>query len=758
MNQLEAYFADDFKKDWIELTEVQSLCSGALKTILDNYDEQEKGWPYSLGDSEEDKGTESISTQSMILSTILHASGLIKDSDFHYNKRNIITSIYTDKKSKYHEDNFDKRICAIIKSFYKRINIKNRTHFESKTYGKDDPFSLNWIQLILNNTKKSSSLRNVYSIIEKRSIDLQSKIPTPDKIIDQEFAIQNDSVFIAMKSLHVVKATNKNIKVDTFKKYFETKLHLNLSYFNIPDARFDPAEVAFALEGALLCTENCVSDETIERAFSILEESQKTTKQWRPVNPVYATKGGLTFLPLSIEVANSILRSCMLLNSAKKGESYFSKHAQMFKSYFKWLKAQALQIQKDNTTYVGWGSEHVGAPDTIHLWQTSEIANFLINYAVLLEQRIADKSLAASGLKSTRCNDPKLASTASDKDRLRFWDSNIIAKFEPLQSFDSKYQIYAKLRNTFIAPRLSSQKDSQGIKPEHSLLLYGPPGTGKTSLAKNIATTLGWNLITVTPSDFLAGGSSEVESRAKSIFKCLEFQKKSVILFDEIDQFLLDRASKAYRTQTGIFQFMTPGMLPKFNDLRAKANNIFIIATNYEERIDPAIKRKGRIDIRYPLLPPDEKTRQQIIMDFINTSNVKKAIGELKTTHKQRIENFTKQLSVSTALCTYGDLKSAKYEIEQKAIQVATESIEANSAAMEIDCLPSISIAQYNSRIKEQQKPWHEMLFVAHLGNTELTEAMIKSLQNIDTASMSKAIPKEIQQKYPQLFPNNSPQ
>lgn len=749
MNQLEAYFADDFKKDWVELTEVQNLYSGALKTILDNYDMQRKGWPYSLGDSEEGKGTDSISTQSMILSTILHASGLIKDSEFHYNKKNIITSIYTDANVKYGKKAFNDTLLDIVKNFDDLITNENRQSFTSDTYGDNDPLSLNWIQLILKNTTRSQPLRNVDKIIAKRSLEIKNNITSPRNIITKEKAVTNDSVFLAIKSLHFIKNANETVRDATFKEYFETKLHLNLSYFNIPDARFDPAEVAFALEGALLCTENCVSDETIERAFSILEESQKTTKQWRPVNPVYATNGGLTFLPLSIEVANSILRSCMLLNNITKGESYFSKHAQMFKSYFKWLKAQALQIQKDNATYLGWGSEHVGAPDTIHLWQTSEIVNFLINYAVLLEQRIADKSLAASGLKSARCNDPKLAPTADDEDRLRFWDCDIIANFEPLQSFDSKYQIYVKLRNTFISPRLSTGDDFSKVDPEYSLLLYGPPGTGKTSLAKNIAKTLGWKLITVTPSDFLAGGSSEVESRAKSIFNCLEFQKNSVILFDEIDQFLLDRASKAYLTQTGIFQFMTPGMLPKLNDLRAKANNIFVIATNYEERIDPAIKRKGRIDIQYPLLPPDEHTRKRIIMNFIDMNDIAEKTRTQTTKFKQRIEEFAGKLAAVKALCTYNDLESSKDEIIEKATSLASGKIDIDLAINGVTCQPSISLSHYYSRLGDIQVPWHEILFVAHLGNEKLPyKARIKTLKKGFLKTINADFPEEIKKGY----------
>jgi SpoVK/Ycf46/Vps4 family AAA+-type ATPase len=54
-------------------------------------------------------------------------------------------------------------------------------------------------------------------------------------------------------------------------------------------------------------------------------------------------------------------------------------------------------------------------------------------------------------------------------------------------------------------------------------------------------------------------------------------------------------------------------MLTKINDLRKAARSIFIIATNYENRIDPAIKRPGRIDKKYLLLQPDLAKRREIL-------------------------------------------------------------------------------------------------------------------------------------------------
>lgn len=160
------------------------------------------------------------------------------------------------------------------------------------------------------------------------------------------------------------------------------------------------------------------------------------------------------------------------------------------------------------------------------------------------------------------------------------------------------------------------------------MLLYGPPGTGKTTVAENLADALGFSLITITVSDFLAGGGGEVEARAKMMFEVLQAQANVVILFDEIDELVLDRSSKRHGQQDTVFKFMTPGMLTKLNNLRRAKRSIFIMATNYAYRIDPAIRRTGRIDENYLLLPPDSDSRQRMIKQFLGSAVKDKAIPD----------------------------------------------------------------------------------------------------------------------------------
>ena len=357
----------------------------------------------------------------------------------------------------------------------------------------------------------------------------------------------------------------------------------------------------------------------------------------------------------------------------------------MFKRYFRWLKAQLREVSLPDkaTTCWGWASEHIGGDDEIHLFQTSEILCFLINYRHMLQDRIARRSLVSSGLKVDYSYMSKLPRR---KNISAYW-KNIEINFEPLLELpkDSEFRVYSQIGKKFIEPR----DPEIGGDPKFSILLYGPPGTGKSTVGENIADTLRWKFITVTPSDFLAGGSAEVETRAKLIFKCLEEQKDSVILFDEIDQFLLDRDSKEYKSQTGIFQFMTPGMLPKINDLRKKCRSIFIIATNYIDRIDAAIKRPGRIDLQVPLMPPANLQRIKIL-------------NKCKTKDHSKNSNETK-LCTYTELTTIGErsneckLYTSRFLKEDKRIIIKKPNIK--------DTTKTPAIEYILMEIIEHQKP-----------------------------------------------------
>jgi SpoVK/Ycf46/Vps4 family AAA+-type ATPase len=234
------------------------------------------------------------------------------------------------------------------------------------------------------------------------------------------------------------------------------------------------------------------------------------------------------------------------------------------------------------------------------------------------------------------------------------------------------------------------------------MLLYGPPGTGKTSIAEDLARSLRKPLITITPSDFLAEGPNEVEARAKVIFAALNAQAECVILFDEIDRLLLDRDALMYHKQSDAFQFMTPSMLVKLKDLRSAEQTIFVIATNFYERIDPAARRTGRVDHRYLVMPPCRGQRRSIFSELLKNAAIDG--GSLPEPAGPTFETVLDQ----TALYGFSELQA----LVRDAMAGRSPASGTEVAAILLDTAkqdePTIRIAAYRGRfhVFVEQRDW----------------------------------------------------
>ena len=536
------------------------------------------------------------------------------------------------------KEDIDKNIKLAKSRYFEEVFKDNVFKNSSASYGINDPLNLYWARILCDEDGGDKYIASVNSGIKERLYDKKKprqlscllQFKKNNKIDQQEHP------FIALYAYRcALYAKHHEGIAELYYNFFELRLHQHLSFKSIPDSRFDPAELVFCLEGMLLSKPSSISKEILHRVFEVLSEAQDTTPCWRPVNPIYAAPQGQIFLPLSIEVGMSLLNIFGEIDRDSNPQSYFAKYFPMLQRYFRWLKAQEKTIRlidlidEDEPREVsGWESEHVGNEGVIHIWQTSLILDYLASYARLLKKHIAKQFLISSGLSVQYNEYPQKGKCCI------FADSNPFYEFLDISDF--KYNVPQFVFKKFMQSRKSKSDNvncAQDVgccsknncpvgfscigagsntkeKSMFSLLLYGPPGTGKSFFTKEMARCLKQKHITVTPSDFLANGSAEIEARAKGIFACLMEQEDAVILFDEIDQFILDRDSKRYREQSDVFKLLTPGMLPKFQDLRENAKCIFVIATNYAERIDPAIVRLGRVDVMIPLMPPSWEMRK----------------------------------------------------------------------------------------------------------------------------------------------------
>jgi hypothetical protein len=173
----------------------------------------------------------------------------------------------------------------------------------------------------------------------------------------------------------------------------------------------------------------------------------------------------------------------------------------------------------------------------------------------------------------------------------------------------TNYSLKGIIEDSFINPFKEKTRRELLIEPPRgtpvSALLFGPPGTSKTQIARMIAHELDWPLVQIDPSHFLKDTFQHIYIQAEHIFDDIEDLTGVVVFFDEMDALVQNRdpVSDAPKLDTES-QFLTTFMLPKLARLHDLRHVIFLMATNFQERFDDAIKRAGRFDLLLCVGPP----------------------------------------------------------------------------------------------------------------------------------------------------------
>lgn len=744
-DSLDDYLLRAYRDDKLELERVRKILEEVWPVFTHSH--TTKGWSYEV--EEDAVGTPpsnfSFSTTAMILFAMGLGLGWIKRGPLA-----VIVPTPIDAKDVGEQK---LKFIAGVNQLIENAPAGNPWMFKSGSFGFDDPLTLSWVLDLLSNPGVFEKSVDVTKLADFK----ERAIATAFKTVTRAFSNPSESclewepnsgktaldhvfpllraiqTFASLRTLKAGKDFNDLVKLarEKVRPFLLTRLHLHLSLATVPNSNFDAGELVFALEGLLLIDSHprAIESSLLDRCFTVMAETQQRSPYWRPLKPFVTTQTGLALLPLSVEIANSLLRICKHLETDDDGDRYFTKYNSLFGRYSSWLFTRVARVRLlDGNEYVlGWHSEHVHAPRKIHPWETAQVAIFFLNYSELLQDHIARTSLTKANFSITK---PARKKNMADATPAKYWETTW-EKTEPLAGLPggSKYRIYSEMRRKFI----ETHQDDDGVKDASgyfSMLLYGPPGTGKTTIAQELAKAFKWPLVTITPSDFIAQGEAEVEARAKGIFRTLVEQKNLVILFDEIDRMILDRDCLLYREQSDTFQFMTPSMLVKLKDLREAKRTLFLIATNYEERIDPAAKRVGRIDEKFLVAPADKKQRALIFQTLLE-DNLDKVLGDNKTgrdtfMNELKAEQFKESVAASV-LASYGELKNVVKEAIAKVDKTKWPSIkdvkEGLTSAQERVGPAAISLSNYRSRFNLDnkpefgtvQKPLPEFLVLCHL-------------------------------------------
>jgi hypothetical protein len=652
-------------------------------------------WPYELRDGEavSRPSSFSVSTTAMIIHACLVSTGDIQSSVL-VPKTGSWRPIDSTSKLRRH-------LTSSTTKLYEECQSAEGPVTTSTTWGNDDPLTLTWLYEIIKSRIVADE--GLESRLTDRIQDrIHEALAHPESVVLSNVASGPRAVPHVFPLLRIVQLrdalkSNGDLKPNIFHQstevvadWFRNQLYTQLSLSDIPNSEFDPASLVFALEGLLSVGGHRVNDLLIRRTLAVMQENARTGSYWRPVKPIRIDSRGNILLPQSVEVANSLLRICHI--GAGGGESWFPLIVEELFSYARWLEGRVIKGHtKSGKKFAGWQSDHTHADGLIHFWATSQTMLFCEHYGAVMQDHLARLLRENAGLEFGLLEGNESWKTISEK--------------EPLSGLPegSGNRTYSRLKVRFIDPLTERARNAS-----NSLLVYGPPGTGKTALAEDLARTLNFQLITITMSDFIRSGEAGVEARAKQIFEALNEQSSVVVLFDEIDRLILSRDSPEYGKQSDMFQFMTPSMLTKLNNLKRKGTVLWIIATNYEERLDSAIKRAGRIDESILLLPPDLRQRKEIIRH-----NVLKLSGRISDSHVD-------VLARRTSLFAYQEIRGVcqtGLEIWKLSDSSDRPSIGASILLAAKIFEPAISIAAYRSRCSPDSNefPVKEVIYLAYL-------------------------------------------
>ena len=176
----------------------------------------------------------------------------------------------------------------------------------------------------------------------------------------------------------------------------------------------------------------------------------------------------------------------------------------------------------------------------------------------------------------------------------------------------------------------------------YSAILFGPPGTAKTTICESLAERMGWDFVVIDTAAFLADGLTNVASRIRYVFDRLGALSECVILFDEIEEFCLDRETPGLGMES---RMLTTAMLTAINDLRRAKKSVFFLATNRLRAFDSAITRPGRFDMQLFVGTPNKVAR---VIQF-----EQKLVGIDETAKENAIEayrNFLEEVWTGDAM------------------------------------------------------------------------------------------------------------
>lgn len=197
----------------------------------------------------------------------------------------------------------------------------------------------------------------------------------------------------------------------------------------------------------------------------------------------------------------------------------------------------------------------------------------------------------------------------------------------------------------------ADKEASGGFKKGFIALLHGEPGTGKTLIATTIGKHVGLTTYQLEMSEVVSKYIGETSQNLNKVFDELQRTidwlqgKPSILFIDEADA-ILGKRSEVNDSKDRYANLDVSNLLQRVE----KFPGLIILATNFQQNIDPAFHRRIQVQVHVP--PPDADERTQLWKNYcppkysFPAPNFARMMGEKFALTGAQINNILKRATV----------------------------------------------------------------------------------------------------------------
>ena len=309
MRKVSEYLSSSYHEDRRELATLRTLIENVLTTLALSFDDK-NGWPYEIPNRGGGlPASISHSTTSMVLSAL--ALLFINNTPAAADEEVTNALPYT---------NADSMSNTVLKfamqTYYKATELLFSDVCGSKdevlctrspTFGDNDPITGSYFARLVAHRglvdQSTLSLAKEFLSAKAETLLAQTDIASTTHLWSPKEYAPIPNAIIPLRCVRLIGSVaewNPNLDLGSLRAYrdfFETVLHDNLSFFSIPDSRFDPAELAFCLEGLLRSQKEIVDFSLFKRVIEVMRQAQVTKRKLAADQAIFGKQQGRVAIP-----------------------------------------------------------------------------------------------------------------------------------------------------------------------------------------------------------------------------------------------------------------------------------------------------------------------------------------------------------------------------------------------------------------------------------------------------------------------------